>query len=164
MRSKVLVVDDIEVDRDLLGEILDKDYGVVKAQGGREALELLDQNDLNIVVVLLDLLMPEMDGFAVLEAMKERGLMGKIPVLVISAEQSAEVEEKCFEYGVSDFIRKPFEAPIIRRRVKNIVDLFAYKLHLEERVEIQAQALCNQYRLLKEQAEEMEKEKKNSNG
>ena len=71
---------------------------------------------------------------------------------------------KCFEYGVSDFIRKPFEAPIIRRRVKNIVDLFAYKLHLEERVEIQAQALCNQYRLLKEQAEEMEKEKKNSNG
>lgn len=157
MRNKVLVVDDKDLNRDLLEEILIKDYDVVKAQGGKEALELLDRKDLNIVVVLLDLLMPEMDGFAVLDAMKERGMIGKIPVLVITSEKSVGVEEKCFDYGVSDFIGKPFESSLIQRRVKNIVDLFVYKERLEERVEIQTQALRNQYQLLKEQTEKMEK-------
>lgn len=157
MRNKVLVVDDMELNRDLLEEILIKDYDVVKAPDGKRALELLEQKDTNIVAVLLDLLMPEMDGFAVLDVMRERGLLGKIPVLVISSEQTVNVEEKCFDYGVADFIRKPFEASIIQRRVKNNVDLFIYKDRLEERVEIQTQALRNQYQLLKEQAEKLEK-------
>lgn len=157
MRNKVLVVDDMELNRDLLEEILEKEYDVIKAPGGKRALELLDRKDLNIVVVLLDLLMPEMDGFAVLDAMRDRGLMGKIPVLVISSEQSVGVEEKCFDYGVSDFIRKPFESSLIKRRVKNIVDLFVYKENLEERVEMQTMELRKQYQLLKEQAEKLEK-------
>lgn len=157
MRNKVLVVDDMELNRDLLEEILEKEYDVIKAPGGKRALELLDRKDLNIVVVLLDLLMPEMDGFAVLSAMRDRGLMGKIPVLVISSEQAVDVEEKCFDYGVSDFIRKPFESSLIQRRVKNIVDLFVYKENLEERVEMQTMELRKQYQLLKEQAEKLEK-------
>lgn len=157
MRNKVLVVDDMELNRDLLEEILEKEYDVIKAPGGKRALELLARKDLNIVVVLLDLLMPEMDGFAVLDAMRDRGLMGKIPVLVISSEQSVGVEEKCFDYGVSDFIRKPFESSLIKRRVKNIVDLFVYKENLEERVEMQTMELRKQYQLLKEQAEKLEK-------
>lgn len=157
MRNKILVVDDMETNRELLGVILEKDYDVLQAPGGKEALELLDRKDLNIEAVLLDLLMPEVDGFAVLDAMRERGLMGKIPVLIISSEQSADTEEKCFDYGVSDFIRKPFEASLIQRRVKNIVDLFVYKERLEERVEQQTEKLLKQYRLLKEQAEKLEK-------
>ncbi|MBD5480993.1 MAG: response regulator [Lachnospiraceae bacterium] len=157
MRNKVLVVDDQEMNRDLLEEILIKDYDVVKAPDGKQALEKLGQKDMNIVAVLLDLLMPEMDGFAVLDAMHEQGMLKRIPVLVISSEQTVNVEEKCFDYGVSDFIRKPFEPSIIQRRVKNTVDLFLYKEHLEDRVAVQTQAIRNQYQLLKEQAEKLEK-------
>ncbi|MCM1539200.1 MAG: response regulator [bacterium] len=157
MRKKVLVVDDQEMNRELLEQILIEDYDVLKAADGKQALELFEQGTANLEAVLLDLLMPEMDGFAVLEAMKEKGLIGKIPVLVISSENTVNVEEKCFDYGVSDFIHKPFEPSIIRRRVKNNVDLYVYKERLEERVEIQTQALRNQYQLLKEQAEKLEK-------
>ncbi|MCM1103629.1 MAG: response regulator [Clostridium sp.] len=157
MRKKVLVVDDQEMNRELLEQILIEDYDVLKAADGKQALELFDQGTANLEAVLLDLLMPEMDGFAVLEAMKEKGMIGKIPVLVISSENTVNVEEKCFDYGVSDFIHKPFEPSIIRRRVKNNVDLYVYKERLEERVEIQTQALRNQYQLLKEQAEKLEK-------
>ncbi len=157
MRNKVLVVDDVELNRDLLEEILEDDYAVIQAEDGREALELLGSQTQEISVVLLDLMMPDLDGFAVLEKMRERELMGQIPVLVISSEKSAVAEEKCFDYGVSDFIRKPFEASVIKRRVKNIVDLFQYKEHLEEKVATQTQTLRSQYQLLKVQAEKLQK-------
>ncbi|MDE5819684.1 MAG: response regulator, partial [Lachnospiraceae bacterium] len=157
MRNKVLVVDDQEMNRDLLEEILIKDYDVVKVPDGKQALEKLGQKDMKIVAVLLDLLMPEMDGFAVLDAMHEQGMLKKIPVLVISSEQTVNVEEKCFEYGVSDFIHKPFEPSIIQSRVKNNVNLFLYKERLEDQVAVQTQAIRYQYQLLKEQAEKLER-------
>lgn len=157
MRNKVLVVDDQETNRDLLEAILEKDYDVVKVPDGKQALEKLGQKDMKIVAVLLDLLMPEMDGFAVLDAMHEQGMLKKIPVLVISSEQTVNVEEKCFEYGVSDFIHKPFEPSIIQSRVRNNVNLFLYKERLEDQVAVQTQAIRYQYQLLKEQAEKLER-------
>lgn len=92
-------------------------------------------------MVLLDLIMPEMDGYAVLEAMKNRAWMKKIPVLVISAESKPDAERRCFQLGVSDFIHKPFDSSIVRNRIKNIVDLFSYKNELEEKVEKQTETL-----------------------
>ncbi len=157
MRNKVLVVDDVEMNRDMLEEILEDEYEVIQADGGKKALELLDSMKQGIAVVLLDLMMPEVDGYAVLTEMKERGLIGKIPVLVISSEQSVSAEGKCFDYGVSDFIRKPFETSLIKRRVKNIVDLFQYKEHLEDKVAMQTKTLRDQNRLLQIQAEKLQK-------
>ena len=155
MRSKVLIVDDLEMNREMLAAILEDDYPILEADGGKKAIAMIQKHQSEIAVVLLDLIMPEVDGFAVLEVMKKQGWLKAIPVLVITAESKAEVESKCFEAGVSDFIRKPFDNAIVRNRVKNIVDLFAYKNQLEEKVEKQTATLKKQYKLLVMQAEKL---------
>ena len=155
MRSKVLIVDDLELNREMLAAILEKDYPILEADGGKKAISMIQEHQDEIAVVLLDLVMPEMDGFAVLEVMKNHSWLKTIPVLVITAESKAEVESKCFEMGVSDFIRKPFDNAIVRNRVRNIVDLFSYKNHLEEKVEKQTETLKKQYKLLVMQAEKL---------
>jgi putative two-component system response regulator len=104
--------------------------------------------------------MPEMDGFAVLEVMQEKKWMDKIPVLVISGEGSIKIEKRCFEYGISDFIRKPFDNKLVKKRVKNMVDLFLYKNHLEEKVEKQTETLRRQYKMLQMQAEKLQQSNK----
>lgn len=155
MRSKVLIVDDMELNRDMLAAILEDDYPILQADGGKKAIAMIKKHQDEIAVVLLDLVMPEVDGFTVLEVMKKQSWLKTIPVLVITAESKAEIESKCFEKGVSDFIRKPFDNAIVRNRVKNIVDLFSYKNHLEEKVEKQTETLRKQYRLLVKQAEKL---------
>lgn len=155
MKNKVLVVDDVELNRDLLQSILEEDYIIETAEDGERALELLQTMNNEISVMLLDLQMPKKDGFAVLEEMKKQGWIERIPVLVISGENSVTIENKCFEQGVSDFIHKPFEPSIVRNRVKNVVDLFLYKNQLEEKVEKQTEALRKQFRILQIQADKL---------
>ena len=155
MRSKVLIVDDLEMNREMLAAILEKEYPILEADSGKKAITMIQEHQDEIAVVLLDLVMPEMDGFAVLEIMKNHSWLKTIPVLVITAESKAGVESKCFEMGVSDFIKKPFDNAIVRNRVKNIVDLFAYKNQLEEKVEKQTATLKKQYKLLVMQAEKL---------
>lgn len=156
MKNKILVVDDMELNRDILQEMLEEDYDVVQAEDGKQAIEQLEAQGSEIIAVLLDLIMPEMDGFAVLDVMREQDLLKKIPVLVISGETSVEAESKCFEYGVSDFIKKPFADYIVKRRVKNIVDLFSYQNQLEEKVEKQTKILRKQNDVLRIQAVKLE--------
>ena len=105
--------------------------------------------------MLLDLHMPRMDGFAVLAEMKKNEWIGKIPVLVISSEFAVEVENQCFELGVSDFIHKPFELSIVKNRVRNAIELFTCKNQLEQKVEEQAQKLEKQYEIIQKQAEKL---------
>ncbi len=155
MRNKILIVDDQEMNREILTEILKNEYSIMEADGGRKAISMIQKHQDEIAVVLLDLVMPEVDGYAVLEVMKSQAWLKTIPVLVITAESKAGVESKCFEMGVSDFIKKPFDNAIIRNRVKNIVDLFTYKNHLEEKVEKQTETLKKQYKLLVMQAEKL---------
>jgi putative two-component system response regulator len=157
MRDKVLIVDDVELNLEMLKMILEDEYTVMTAGNGRQALELLDEHNDEIGVLLLDLIMPEMDGYAVLRAMKEKGWMEKIPVLIISGETAVDTEKECFEYGVSDFIRKPFDNILVSRRVHNVYHLFQYQNKLEEKVESQTQTLRKQYKLLQMQAEKLKK-------
>ena len=124
--QKILVVDDTEINRDLLCSILENEYTMELAENGSQALQKLQQ-ETDIAAVLLDLIMPEMDGYAVLASMEKNGYLERIPVLIISSEQSAEIESRCFELGVSDFIHKPFERSIVRNRVRNAIDLFERK-------------------------------------
>lgn len=152
MVEKVLVVDDAELNRDLLQTILEKQYSLEMAENGEEAMQKLEELHEEIVAILLDLQMPKMDGFAVLEAMRSRKWMDKIPVLIISGERAVEIENRCFELGVTDFIHKPFEPSLVKSRVRNAVDLFGYKNNLEEKVKKQTETLSMQYRLLKIQA------------
>lgn len=125
--KRILIVDDAEINRELLYNMLSDDYAVSMAADGEEALAVLQENLTDMAAVLLDLHMPRMDGFAVIQELKQNGWLQKIPVLVISSEHAAQIENRCLEMGVSDFIHKPFEASIVRNRVHNVTELFACK-------------------------------------
>lgn len=153
--QKILVVDDAAVNRELLREMLEDNYVIEMAENGQQALRKLLEFKEELAAVLLDLQMPEMDGFAVIDAMKENGWLEQIPVLVISIESTPEVENRCLEIGVSDFIHKPFDRSIVKNRVRNTIDLFAYKNSLEQQVEEQRETLRQQDRIIRIQAEKL---------
>lgn len=156
--QKILIVDDVEVNRELLRSILE-DYAVETAEDGEQALQkLLEEHD-RIAALLLDLHMPRADGFAVIAEMKMRDWSNEIPVLIISSDHAVEAENRCLEMGVSDFIHKPFEATIVRNRVKNAIELFNYKKQLEQKVEEQAETLRKQSQIIQMQAERLSKAK-----
>jgi len=161
MRNKILIVDDVELNLDMLEMILNDEYYIMTAMNGKQAVEILEKCHEEIAVLLLDLVMPEMDGFAVMDFMKAKGYMEKIPVLVISGETAVKTEKDCFEYGVSDFIRKPFDSILVKKRVNNIFHLFSYQNELEEKVEKQTDALRRQFKLLQHQAAQLKKSNEN---
>ena len=123
----------------------------------RMALDIIDRESKNISAILLDLVMPEMDGFGVLMELKKRDLLDQIPVLVISGETSSQMENKCFDYGVVDFIGKPYNASIVRKRVENLVAHFTDRNHLKEKVEEQTVVLRKAYQTLQVQAKQLQK-------
>lgn len=157
--QKILVVDDEETNRELLRVILESDYAVVTAEDGEEALQKLQEYHDETAAILLDLQMPKADGFAVIEEMRRNGWISRTPVLIISGEQTVTVENQCFEMGVSDFIHKPFEASLVKNRVKNTIDLFNCKNQLEQKVEEQAVTLEKQSQIIQMQAEKLSKAK-----
>lgn len=152
MREKILIVDDIELNRDMLAVALGDTFPVIEAADGAEAIELLKTRGNELAVVLLDLIMPKVDGYEVLKFMRDTELIKSIPVLVITADSTTSVERECLELGVSDFIRKPFDGFTVKRRVQNIAELFMYKDNLENKVRIQAENLKRQNNLLEQQA------------
>lgn len=153
----ILIVDDEELNRDILSAILEDEYEIWEAENGIEAIRIMKENAMDISAVLLDLVMPQMDGFGVLTKMREMDLIDHVPVLIISGENSLNIEKKCFEYGISDFIHKPFDNSLVRKRTRNITELFSYKNRLEEKVERQGLALRDQNRVLRKQAEKLKK-------
>ncbi len=152
VKKRVLIVDDAEFNRDLLRALLEDDYDIDEADDGKKAVSILQEKWSKIDALLLDLQMPVMDGYEVINCMKQNNWMNKIPILIITGERSLEVENRCFELGVSDFIQKPFDASIVKNRIKNVVDLFGYKNNLEDKVEQQTATLKSQYQMLKQQA------------
>lgn len=157
MRNKILIVDDVDINREILRSILEDEYTILEAENGKQALEIVDQEAKNMAAILLDLVMPEMDGTQVLEELNRREVIGKVPVLVISGDHTVEVQKKCFELGISDFIAKPFNNAIIKQRVKNTAEFFDYKLKLEDKVAEQTNVLRKAYRTLQIQAEHLKK-------
>ncbi len=155
MKNKVLIIDDAAFNREMLTEILEKEYEILTAEDGQKGIELLEIHQSEVGIVLLDLIMPVMDGYRVMEIMEEKGYLKHIPVLVISGEQAVAVERKCFDYGVTDFIRKPFDNELVMRRVRNMVDLFTYRNSLEEQVESQTMTLKRQYEMICKRADEL---------
>ena len=118
----VLVVDDHEINRDILGGILEDYYDVIYAENGREALEQIRAHINDLALVLLDLIMPEMNGFEVLRYVRNDEQMRKIPFIVLTAEKSAELE--ALELGAVDFITKPIDMhEVIIARVSRIIEL-----------------------------------------
>ena len=161
MKQKVLVVDDVEINRDILEEILEDTYDVIKAENGVEALKRVEENADDLSLILLDLFMPELDGFGVLERLSQEQYLKRIPVIVITGSDSLESAQRCYDYGVADFIRKPFDEAIVRRRAGNVADLYSYKNNLEDKVAEQTRTLQQQNEQLQKQAAELEETNNN---
>ena len=114
-KRQILIVDDVELNRAILAELFQDSYEVLEAENGCQALELLEAHHDAILIVLLDIIMPVMDGFGVLDYMKEKDLLAKIPVILITSMTPQESEEKAYEYGIADVMHKPFESAIIKK-------------------------------------------------
>ena len=122
-KRKVLVAEDEEINREILGMILGDDYEVLYAENGVQALEILRANAETLSIALLDVIMPEMDGMTLLETMKADPELEHIPVIVLTSEKAFEV--KCLRLGASDFIKKPYDLPeVILARVERTIELY----------------------------------------
>lgn len=129
-KPRILIVDASEFNRAILKEILEETYEIIEADGGNEALHKIDEYGMEISLVLLDIIMPEKDGFEVLKYMEEERLISDIPVIIISSEDSANYIRRAYEMGVSDYINRPFDANIVYQRVSNTVKLYAKQRRL----------------------------------
>lgn len=124
-RQKILIADDSEMNRDLLATILEDEYEIIQAKDGVQALDYLQKHAEEICLVLLDLVMPQMDGFEVLVYMNKEHWIDYIPVVIISAEDSPAYIKRGYDLGVTDFIGKPFDVNMVRRRSANAILLGA---------------------------------------
>ena len=129
-RQQILIVDDSEMNRAILTEILKKDYRILEAENGEECIRILEQYGTDISLVLLDLVMLKMDGFEVLSVMNRRQWIEDIPVIMISSEDSSQFIQKAYEYGASDYIARPFDARVVYQRVFNTIKLYAKQRRL----------------------------------
>lgn len=121
-KRSVLIVDDEKTNRKILSKILSGDYEVLEADNGATALKMLQKPDHHIDVVLLDLLMPEFDGFDFLRVFSETGQADNIPVVVTTGDDNPESETKCLELGAWDFVKKPYNATVLKLRVKSAIE------------------------------------------
>ena len=136
-KQKILIVDDSEMNRFILTQMLHEDYDVIEAGDGVKAIEILQQQTEQISLVLLDIIMPGLDGFGVLERMNQMGWIEDIPVIIISSDRSPVAVERAYELQAADFISRPFDAAIVRHRVVNTIMLYAKQKKLVALVERQ---------------------------
>ncbi len=132
-RPTILIVDDSSIMRNSLKRIFANDYDIVMAKNGNEAIDIITKNvlnrstyqdNINIVGILLDLIMPGVDGFAVLDFLKNFNLLNKIPVAIISGDETKETRRKVYEYDIVDMLEKPFNIENIRRRISKIINMY----------------------------------------
>lgn len=153
-RQQILIVDDEEVNRTILSLMFDAEYDIVEAPNGMDAIDAIEKNK-DIALILLDVIMPVMDGFGVLDYMKEKELLEKIPVILITSMTPQESEAKAYEYGIADVMHKPFESNIIKRRARNIIELYQNKKNLEIRLMEREKTIRDQEKAIRENNEFM---------
>ena len=129
-RYRILIVDDSEMNRRILSEMLKGEFEILEAENGEACLDMLDRYETKISLILLDIVMPGMDGFGVLEYMNRNNLIRDIPVIMISGEDSGETMKRAYEWGVSDYIKRPFDMEVVHRRVLNTIKLYAKQRRL----------------------------------
>lgn len=127
------------MNREILCEMLEDQFEIVEAQNGKEAVEVLEQYGRDISLVLLDIVMPVMDGFEVLQYMNEKEIIEEIPVIMISSEDSTSFIRRAYEMGVSDYISRPYDAKVVYKRVFNTIKLYAKQRRL---ISILTEQIC----------------------
>lgn len=133
-QNKVLIVDDSELNRSLLADMLRDEYEVLEAENGLQAVKILEYHQFQISLILLDIVMPEMDGFEVLAMMNKNKWIERIPVIIISAETTAAYIDAAYDLGATEYVNRPFDPKTIRRRVSNTIMLYSKQKFLENAV------------------------------
>lgn len=147
-KPKILIADDSEMNRAILTDMLGSDYDIIEAANGVEAIAALQKQSGDISLVLLDIMMPEMDGLEVLSIMNKHRWIDDVPVIIISAETASATIERAYELGISDFISRPFDAMIVRKRVVNTIMLYGKQKKLVALVADQIQERQQQNNLM----------------
>lgn len=130
-KYQILIVDDAEINRSMLADMLMDEYTILEASNGEEAISILEKNHSQISLVLLDIIMPKMDGFEVLSIMEKGEWLRRIPVIIISAETSSSYIDKAYDLGATDYLSRPFDEKTVCRRVRNTIMLYAKQKMLE---------------------------------
>ncbi len=125
LKQKILIVDDSEMNRAILADMLESEYEIIEAENGEEAIGILEERRAELSLILLDIVMPRMDGFGVLEIMNKRDWIEDVPVIMISSESGAAPVKRAYEMGISDYISRPFDSTVVHRRVVNTIMLYA---------------------------------------
>lgn len=157
MRNKILVVDDSPFNRQVLVDILKEHYEIVEATNGLEALEIIEASEKEVIAVLLDIVMPEMDGLELLKRLNEKKYLVDFPVIMVTGENSFETLADCFHYGASDYIRKPVQKDFVLERVNKLAELYLKNHEYREQVNKQTMAIRTQYKMLQKQSEQLAK-------
>lgn len=140
-RNTILIVDDIDINRAILRETFCNKYHILEAENGKQALEIIQGNIHKIAAILLDLVMPVMDGFETLEHLYRQKLLNVVPVFMITADRNEENMCHSYDIGVMDIISKPFTPYVVERRVSTVIELFQARERLSKVVETQERAL-----------------------
>ncbi len=143
-KGTLLIVDDNEINRVVLEEIFKGEYDIEQAENGQECLDKLLSGNTEFCAVLLDIVMPVMDGIQVLRALKEKNMLSQIPVFLITAETNGQTIKEGYELGVMDIINKPVIPYMVRRRVDSVVELFQARKRLNNTVAIQQSEISHQ--------------------
>lgn len=144
-RNTILIVDDQETNRAILRHIFCEQYTIIEAEDGLEAIEQINKHEQELVLILLDIIMPNMNGFDVLHFMAQASIDENVPVMLITSDTSLETEMKGYEYKVADLVTKPFDVHIVMRRVTNIIELYNHKRNLEITVNEQYMQMEQQF-------------------
>ena len=128
-KQKILIVDDAKFNRDILKEILGDAYNYLEAENGKQAIQMIGEN-IGIDLMLLDINMPQMNGFEVLKIMKRSQCIAETPVIMISSEDAVDTMRKAYELGITDYITRPFDSVIVKKRVQNTLGLYMNQKHL----------------------------------
>lgn len=150
---QILIVDDSEINRSILREMFISDYNILEAENGNDAIKLIEANHDSLSVILLDLVMPGLNGLDVLSFMNTQSYIKRIPVILITGQATEADEEKAYMLGVSDVIYKPFSRRIVLRRAKNIIDLFTEKKRIQQKLKERTAALIESQKKLMSQNE-----------
>lgn len=153
-RQKILIVDDMEVNRGILENLFQDEYDIVQATNGNEAISQIEAYG-DFALILLDIIMPEMDGFGVLEYMKSKDLIQHLPVILITSETVRNSEDRAYAYGIADVIHKPFYPDIVKRRAANIIELYQNKHNMEVRLKEQEIEILSQQKKIQDNNEFM---------
>lgn len=153
-RQKILIVDDMEVNRGILENLFQDEYDIVQATNGKEAISQIEAHG-DFALILLDIIMPEMDGFGVLDYMKSKDLIQHLPVILITSETVRNSEDRAYAYGIADVIHKPFYPDIVKRRAAIIIELYQNKHNMEVRLKEQEIEILSQQKKIQDNNEFM---------